>query len=79
MGTSKLLWGQPDKMLGWETRDGLVFHPGGSTNIPSCYRNILQKPEISARTDGLSGSPNFDSGADLLKISIDVQRRALAT
>ena len=28
MGTSKLLWGQPDKMLG-VTCDGLLSHPGG--------------------------------------------------
>ena len=53
MGTSKLLWVQPDKMLG-VTCDGLVSHPGGV--------EILQEPGMSVGTDEPSGSPNYDWG-----------------
>ena len=48
MGTSKLLWGQPDKMLLGNLR-GSSIPSRGSRNTPS--RFILQKPEISAGTD----------------------------
>ena len=30
--------------------DGLASHPGGSSNIPSCF--MLRKPELSARLMG---------------------------
>ena len=57
MGTSKLLWGQPDKMLGGHLR-WTSIPSRESRNTPS--RFILGKPEISAGTDGPSGSPNYD-------------------
>ena len=56
MGTSKLVLGQPDKMLGgsllWTS-----IPSRGSRNTPS--RFILQKPEISAGTDEPSGSRSY--------------------
>ena len=52
METSKLLWGQPDKMLGGNLR-WTSIPSRGSRNTPS--RFILQKPEISAGTDEPSG------------------------
>ena len=54
MGTSKLLWGQPDKILG----DNLQWTSSPSRrsrNTPSHF--ILQQSEISTGTDGPSGSP----------------------
>ena len=51
MGTSKWLGDNLTKC--WKvTCDGLVSHPGGSRNTPSCF--ILQKLELSAGTDELS-------------------------
>ena len=47
MGTSKLLWGQPDKMLGGNLR-WTSIPSRGSRNTPS--RFILQKPEIRDRS-----------------------------
>ena len=49
MGTSKLLWGQPDKMLGDNNLRWTSIPSRGSRNTPS--RFMLQKPEISAGTD----------------------------
>ena len=57
MGTSKLLGGQPDKMLGGNLR-WTSIPSRGTRNTPS--RFILQKPEISVGTDGPSGSRNND-------------------
>ena len=48
MGTGKLLWGQPDKMLGGNLR-WTSIPSRGSRNTPS--RFILQKTEISADND----------------------------
>ena len=64
MGTSKLLWGQPDKMLGGNLR-WTSIPSRGSRNTPS--RFILQKPEISTGTDKPSGSPNYGWGRLYLK------------
>ena len=57
LGTSKLLIGKPDKMLGGNLRRWTSIPSRGSRNTPS--RFILQKLEISAK---LSGSPNYDWG-----------------
>ena len=57
MEPSKLLWGQPDKMLGGNLR-WISIPSRESRNTPS--RFIPQKPEISAGTDEPSGSPNYD-------------------
>ena len=63
MGTSKLLWRQPDKMLGGNLRwTGIPSR--GDRNAPSDF--IQQKPEISAVTDEPSGSPNYDWEQTLL-------------
>ena len=52
MGTRKLLWVQPDKMLGGNLRWTSI---PSSRNTPS--RFILQKPEISAGTGEPSARP----------------------
>ena len=61
MGTSKLLWGQPDKMLG-----GNLLWTGipsrGSTNTPGAF--MPQNPEISAGVIGLLVLP-FSIGGRL--------------
>ena len=54
MGTSNLLWGQPDKMLGGNLQ-WTSIPSRGSKNTPS--RFILQKMEMSASTDEPSGCP----------------------
>ena len=59
MGTKKLFWRQPDKMLGGNLR-WTSIPSRASRNTPS--RFILQKPEISAGTDAPSGSLNYDWG-----------------
>ena len=57
MGTSKLLGDNLTKC--WEVNLRWASIPSrGSRNTPSSF--ILQKPEISASTDGPSGSPNVD-------------------
>ena len=50
MGTSKLLWGQPDTILRGNLR-WTTIPSRGSRNTPSLF--ILQKPEISAGLMGL--------------------------
>ena len=58
-GNQQITWGQPDKMLRGSLRwTSIPFR--GSRNTPS--RFILQKPEIRAGIDELSGSPNYDWG-----------------
>ena len=56
METSKIAWGQPDKMLGGNLR-WTSIPSRGSRNTPS--RFILQKLEISASTDEPSGLHNY--------------------
>ena len=53
MGTSQVLWGQPEKMLGGNLK-WTSIPSRGSRYTPSHF--ILQKPETSAGTDGPSGS-----------------------
>ena len=59
MGTSKLLWGHPYKMLGGNLQ-WTSISSRGSRNTPNQF--ILQKPEISASPDEPSALPNYDWG-----------------
>ena len=43
--------GTGDHNAGGKSCDGLASHPGGSSNIPSCF--MLQKPELSIGLMGL--------------------------
>ena len=67
VGTSKFLWGQPDKLLRWTS-----IPSRGSRNTPS--RFILQKPEISAGTDEPSGSANCYWGRLYLYLGLKSQQ-----
>ena len=60
MATSKLLWGQPDKMLGVILQWTSIL-PRRSKNTPNAF--ILQKPEISIGPDEPLAHP-FSNEAD---------------
>ena len=68
MGTSKLLWGQAEKMLGGNERWTSI--PSRGSRGTSCL--ILWKPEISAGTDGLLAVP-VTIGADFTCSNIDTR------